>query len=120
MRHDPIKLNKEQARPFLKITFPDYKGKKFMLRKSEKYYMNNYWDGGTRDYVMGIMIQDGIMKSFVPDNSTSNPFKGASHADFEIPLNVIMVEHSIFCGKDVGISLIVHPESPLVPKMITA
>ncbi len=119
MIDEAIKLTKDQIRPILAVTFPDYRGKKFRLEYQDKYYPENYWDGGTRSYFK-ILEKDemGKIKLLEPGRIFTNPFLGKANEVFEIKKNWAIVEHCIFCGKDVGIRIYVHPTTDLFPKQI--
>ena len=113
-----VKLSKDQVRNILKATYPEYRGRTFRLQTQETYQMENYWSGGSRTYVKGLVKDGESFKVLEPDGRASNPMNARAHAEFEIPKNVVMVEHVYFCGADLGIRLIVHPESELFPKLI--
>jgi hypothetical protein len=95
--------------PFLEkiknLTFPGYHGKKFKLHIVSNDYktrLDNYWDGGSRTYSAIVDILNEKIQ--VPTNDTSNPFKQAAHQDYLLPDNCILIQHDIFCGKDMGLS----------------
>ncbi len=112
-----MKLTHKEVEPVLRITYPEYRGRKFSLERKEKYHLQNYWDGGSRNYVVAVMCREGKLVSTSADYF--NPITDSrAHGSFEIPRNVVLVEHCIFCGKDLGITLIFHPESELLPKFL--
>ena len=106
-----MKLKKEQIRDILEASFPDYKGRKFRIRVEEKYFMSNYWSGGSRTYVKALGLKSGKLVAVEPDWKTTNPMRPEAHAEFFIPSNIILVEHTFFCGKDLGISIVVSPNA---------
>jgi len=111
-----MKLNKSQMRSILEITYPEYKGRKFKLEFEDKYYPQNYWSGGTRLYFTCLEATDeGIKRTSWGDN----PFKQDAHKTFDIPFNGLVVEHTIFCGKDLGITVYINPQSDLLAKQLT-
>ena len=89
------------------LAFPDYKGRKFKVREAKRYYMQNYWDGGSRNYCVAINLQTGTLQQ--PDASTQTPWNGAANAVFDIPQHIGILERCIFQGKDCGITLYVAP-----------
>lgn len=91
-----------------KIAYPDYKGRKWSLEFGSSYQMQNYWDGGSKTYAMAINLSTGQVSQ--PSAATTNPFREAAHAQIEIPPGFGIIEHTIFCGKDVGISLRIRPD----------
>lgn len=114
-----LKETDETARKIAGASFPDYTGKKFKLQVHDSGTMNltSYWDGGSRDYFAVLRLED--MKCLpVPQNGT--PFDPYGNG-IEVPLpgpGFAVIEHSIFCGKDSGITIHVHSSNaaPLLPK----
>ena len=103
-------------------TFPEYNGKKFKIETvDETFQMNNYWSGGTRSFYSVVELETG--KVLNPDNSTNNPFNKIAHETYGLPIGCVLVEHSIFCGKDMGLTFHIRPENlnrialPEKPKM---
>lgn len=89
--------------------FPSYHGKKvrldtLTLPKS----VRSYWDGGSRDYFVFYELSSG---KTLPVHS-NHPFFEPQHPDTvtSLPPGVVIVEHSIFCGKDTGITIHARPE----------
>lgn len=98
--------------------FPDYRGPKFELRPAEKvrlYDLN--WAGGTRNEYAAVHLDTreiasaGCWNMVAPWN---NPAEGA---EFVLPPRVCVVQHAIFCGKDLGLRVHARPEdlAPLLP-----
>ena len=106
MTMEAIKLTKAQAHPIVKETFPDYRGRKFTLKFQERvtFYDTN-WGGGTRNKYAFIR-SDGVTAVFNAPAPWINPVEGQT---MELPQDVMIVEHSIFCGKDCGITIYAHP-----------
>jgi hypothetical protein len=69
--------------------------------------LENYWDGGTRSYYVAVRINDGAVSDF----GTDNPFMASAHAEVDLPAGVILVEHTIFCGRDAGITVWGRPDA---------
>ena len=88
-------------------TFPDYTGRTFRVNIGKPYKVSSYWDGGSRSQYVFYDLDRGAVWQ-VP---TNHPFfqpeaEAASDKALEIAKTlprVIVVEHSIFCGKDAGI-----------------
>jgi hypothetical protein len=90
------------------LAFPDYKGRKFRVTVKTRYYMQNYWDGGSRNYCVAVNLGSGQL--FIsPDASTQTPWNSAANSSFDIPQHVGILERCIFQGKDCGITLYVAP-----------
>ncbi len=113
------KLKKADVKPILAATFPSYRGRTFRLKLATSYHLENYWSGGTKHYVRAVKFDEaGEILVSDPHHATTNPFNIAAHKDIDIPEDVVLVEHCIFCGKDLGIRFIVNPNSNLIPKML--
>lgn len=98
---------KKNVKALVSAAFPEYKGRKVRIRSAASYQMSNFWDGGSRTYVVAVDLVTGRVVE--PIAASSNPFSGAANAAFEIPSGVALVEHSFFCGKDAGITIVVNP-----------
>lgn len=109
-----IKITKQQAAPFVSRTFPNYCGRKFSVSfvDTMRFYDTN-WSGGTKNEYAAIG-SNGAARFDAPAPWV-NPVEGALIA---MRPDVAIVEHSYFCGKDLGITIYLHPEHG--PKYITA
>ncbi len=91
--------------------FPSYTGRKFKLDNSGRpVNMTSHWDGGSRDQFVILQLGSGQTKP-VPQNGTM--FDHINVQDTAVPPGFIIVEHTIFCGKDLGITFHVNPETAL-------
>ena len=88
-----------------KYVYPEYRGRKLRIERADTYRMQNYWDGGSRSYVKALDLATGRVSEAAP--SSGNPFNDIAHAVVAIPPGIALVEHSIFCGKDIGITVYV-------------
>jgi hypothetical protein len=99
------------VRRLVSRAYPSYRGRKFRLEVSE-HPINcaSYWDGGSRDYFVFVNLATGEVSQQVPVQSAFD--KKLSGADaVELPVGFACIEHSIFCGKDIGITIHVRPEN---------
>lgn len=104
----PLRTGDPLVKRLLKVTFPEYRGRKVKARLWKgPMRLENYWDGGTRSYYVAVRIADGGISNF----GTDNPFERSAHEEVDLPVGVLLVEHSIFCGKDMGITVWGHPEA---------
>lgn len=94
-----------------------YKGTKFQIITGNAFSPHAYWDGGTRSTYR--MIRREGMQVSVPNGAIENPFNQVAHKDIEIPPGHFVVEHHIFCGKDMGIIFRVR-EDELDTRMLPA
>ena len=101
-----IKVRKAQVRPILKRSFPDYRGRKFKIEFTDEvnFYGTN-WSGGSRNSY-AFVHADGNDKFLSAPAPWVNPYEGKKHL---LPENVLVVRHTIFCGKDLGITIYAHP-----------
>lgn len=96
-----------RIRRLARLAFPSYRGRKFRLDFSSSYQMQNYWDGGTRYFAMAVNLRTNEISH--PSKVTTNPFQKEAHAEVGIPKDFGILEHCIFCGKSLGIRLILPP-----------
>lgn len=115
-------LERKDVEQLANKTFPSYHGKKFRVSTSESYRLHNYWDGGSREYFVLLRINpDGSVVLVDGCNTgTDNPFKDEAHQSIPIAQDMMVVVNSIFCGKDMGLTFYVHPNSILLPKLLPA
>lgn len=113
---DPIKVKaKSPAGMLMKLAFPDYNGRKFKVyAKNGKMNLNSYWDGGSRNYFKILRLEDGSLMD-VPQNGTIFDKMNFSNTSYPA-VGYAVVEHTIFCGKDLGLRLYVHPDD-MVPEL---
>lgn len=68
------------------------------------------WSGGSRELYSVVTLDDGM--KLLPGQDAA-PWNRNYHNRREIMLQpgVVVVRHSIFCGKDTGLTFYVHPEN---------
>ena len=112
-----ITVRPADIRAIIDATYPDYKGPhaKVEVRVTAEY--NDYqlnWLGGSITYLKALRC-DGAGGFEVIDLRTvwgsGQGYKGA------IPADVMLVEHVISCGKDLGVRCIVSPGSQFMPRL---
>ena len=107
-RLDPITKSVAQA------AFPNYRGRKYYLEARETVNVKSYWAGGSRDYFTFVRLDDLRTLSMPPQSAYDRQIEGADKAP--IPPGFVCVRHSIFCGKDAGITFYVNPAD--MPRML--
>lgn len=115
---EEVKLKRKDIPAIVAAAYPEYTGQKFRLAFKSTFRMSDYWDGGSRTYVTAVKLEDGKLMMSTPDAVAHNPFNKQAHITFDIPKNVALVEHIFFCGKDLGIRIVVHPDTILLPKLL--
>ena len=89
--------------------FPGYTGRKFRVRVSDiPIDTRSYWGDGSRDYFVFVSLADSRASMPVPAQSAFDKrIPGAESVT--IPEGFACVEHSIFCGKDMGLTIHINP-----------
>jgi len=104
-----------EATPEIKVmaqkAFPSYTGRTFKLDNSGRpISLVSHWSGGSRDYYVVLQLGSNDTKA-IPQNGTM--FDTVNVEPISVPPGFLIVEHSIFCGKDMGITFHVNPETAL-------
>jgi hypothetical protein len=101
-----MKLKKAQVRKVLELTFPEYRGRKFNLEfTNEVRFWDTNWGGGTRNVYKAVSSDGRVASQSIPAPWV-NQTEGST---YEIPLDVLVVKHTIYCGKDLGITIYANP-----------
>lgn len=112
--HTTDKLVQEIA----KIAFPNYSGKKFMVvvQDTVDTTYNAYWSGGTRYWYNFVRLD--TMQAFGVVSAQHPVFdKAIENADcVKLVAGLVCVKHVHFCGKDLGITIMVCKEN--APKLL--
>lgn len=107
MMGERIKVRKDAIRPLLQVSFPDYSGRTYHVEFTETvYFSDTYWSGGTRNWYVAIDMSNGQVSRMPSYAPWDNPAEGKR---IELPEEVVIAEHSHFCGKDMGITFYAHP-----------
>lgn len=106
MQNTTVKVRKAQVRPVIEATFPDYKGRRFEIEFTPHItFRDTNWGGGTRNQYAAVS-GDGQVKTFTAPAPWINPIEGKR---VELPENVLIVCHTVFCGQDLGITIYANP-----------
>lgn len=121
----PVKLSKASFKPILAaIGRSDYNGRKFRARAQKSYSVNNgdlVWGGGSRTTVWFLRVEAGRLEVVDARDALPNALRdGAATFSADIPANILVVEHSVFCGVDAGYTLIAAPRTAALPPAIAA
>ena len=101
-----------EVRQLAKVAFPNFRGRKFYVNRTESVNARSYWDGGSRRYFVFVRLAD---RARLP-MPTSHPVFDAiapSVEHLEIPAGAVCVEHHVFCGKDAGVTFHCRPDIAL-------
>ena len=101
-------INNEKVKEIAKRAFPGYSGRKFKIEPLNfPIEFSSYWDGGSRNYYVLLRLDNYEILPI--ENTWSNPFGRVNIP--ELPYGIILVEHTIFCGKDLGITIFLPKEA---------
>jgi hypothetical protein len=100
-----VSMQNPVIRKIVKACYPNYRGRKiFVDDQIPTYDLRSYWDDGSRTYYV-----------FYQPVTDTVYHLGSNHPWFEskkpvincekMPESVCLVAHSIFCGKDTGITI---------------
>lgn len=90
-----------------------YSGKMFKAEITESVTVPAYagnWDGGSRDTYTAIEIATGRQVP-ISDNMSAPWDKSRQDVAVAIAPGFAVVRHSVFCGKDMGLTFYVHPDN---------
>jgi hypothetical protein len=109
-----------RANPLVKrllaVTFPHYTGRKLKAVVWNKpLYLQLFWDEGSRDQVVLIDWGHGQIGHL----TCPSPWAKGACDPLEVPSEAILAVHSIFMGKDTGVTFYVREEIPQVMAEIT-
>jgi hypothetical protein len=101
-------LEKSQVPAFLRN---GYSGSKFRAEAREIITIHSdagLWSGGTRDHYSAVSLIDGKSLS-LPGQSSAPWDKDRKETEIELRPGFAIIRHSMFCGKDMGLTFYVHP-----------
>jgi len=99
------------AQPAIRLmvrAFPAYTGHMFKIDTRESVDIRSCWDGGSREYFKFVRLDSGEVSPAIPSQSGfDRPMAGADAVT--LPEGTALVTHTIFCGKDMGLTLTISP-----------
>jgi hypothetical protein len=105
-----ISYSDPRVKQVVQDCFPDYKGRKFRISNYIPSSLDSYWNEGSRNYF--VFYQPSTRKAF--QVHSNHPFYEANQPrqlnEQSLPEDVILVERSIFYGKEIGITLHIKPD----------
>lgn len=107
---DRIKLTAKDVPAMLRRAVPGYHGRKWHANVTTSVQMSDtYWSGGTKNEYVGVNLETG--KAFEPVPRAFGTFDRPREPTVELEPGQAIVERSWFMGKDVGITIHVHPSN---------
>jgi hypothetical protein len=107
---ETIYLDSKQVPSYLRGS---YSGKQFKAVLTDSFTIPNnagLWDGGSRETFRYVRLSDG--SAVASPNQSSAPWSGErKEIDCMISPEIAVVCHSMFCGKDMGLTFYIHPDA---------
>ncbi len=107
---EAIKLKRSEVPESVKSS--GYKGNKFLLVITSQVSVPstaNVWDSGSRDTYSGIELETGRL---VVLGSQEAPWSNhRSDRTFTMIPGIVVIRHTVFQGKDLGITIYAHPDN---------
>lgn len=103
-----VKVARRQVWALVGRVFPEYAGRKFAVQFAERvtFYDTN-WEGGSRNTYAFLRADGKTARLYVPAPWV-NVTEGAS---VDLVPDVLVVQHSVCCGVDEGITIYAHPSN---------
>jgi len=105
-----MKVSRKDIAAIIAGTFPDYTGRKLHVEAATSvtlYGLN--WDGGSRNQFRACTIAGEVTGGSDAYNAQSPWRNQGEGKTLSIPQGFVVVEHTIFCGKDCGLRVYVNP-----------
>lgn len=105
-----LEPNDPKVQALRQIAFPGYTGRQFELHLTPTIsFSETQWSGGTKS---SYHIIDLASRRIVPVPEAPFLQRSALHEkNHPLPVGYVVVEHKIFCGKDLGLTFHVNPET---------
>lgn len=89
--------------------FPEYRGRSFSVAISGRVVLHDLnWGGGTKNIYKAVSLtQDGAVNGLPALSPWNNPAEGQA---LDIPVGWAVVEHTIFCGRDMGLTIHINTD----------
>lgn len=102
-----MKVRKRDVAAVVAAAFPDYRGRRFRLHAAARIRLDSvHWDGGSRNEYVAVHLATGRA---APARVPAPWFVPSNGIEVDLPVGSLVVEHSVFCGKDAGITVHSHP-----------
>lgn len=106
-----IQIDRRLAESLIKATFPEYNGRKVCVVVCDRVQISDLnWSGGSRSQYRSCTL-DGRATGSADAHNQSPPWNNqVEGSQVALEANHAIVEHSIFCGKDMGLTIYVRPD----------
>jgi hypothetical protein len=116
---EPIKATRAQVERLVRATFPAYRGRKFRVYAAAHVTLHDLnWSGGSRSQYRTCTLAGEPIGSADKHNQVAPWNQTAEGQTVPVPQGAVCVRHSMFCGKDMGLSFYVNPAD--MPRLLTA
>ena len=116
---DSISVKRQDVAAIVAATFPDYKGRKIKVSSRANIVLTDLnWSGGTRSQYRTCTIAGQGLGGADRYNAQAPWANQAEGKSVPVPPGAVIVEHSMFCGKDGGLRIYVNPAD--MPKLLPA
>ena len=99
-----------RIKEIINACFPDYRGRKVRVTNYIPSRLDSWWDGGSRDYFVFYQPQTRKVFHVHSNHPIFEPNQPKTVNPEAIPEDVLLVKHTIFCGRDIGITIHVKQE----------
>jgi hypothetical protein len=100
-----FKATKQQVKAIMGHAFPEYKGRKFSIEFANSITLYNLgWDGGSKNEYVALDVNAHMLP--IGGNYQFDPLEGKT---VRIPADIVIVQHTWFCGQDAGIRIWANP-----------
>jgi len=97
-----------EAIRIVSAAFPGLPTKQIRIVPFRPMRLDSNWSGGSKDSFVLIDLET-FKHAAIPENGT--PFSSAPYHIDKLPTNIVVVEHTIFCGKNLGFRIYVNSEN---------
>jgi hypothetical protein len=106
-----IHLEPSQVPTVLRGSYAGYKYKVLVCESVTIPVTAGLWDGGSRDSYQGVELATG--KRYPLTMESEAPWGTRREITVQLDNGKAVVEHSIFCGKDMGLTFYIHPSNAI-------
>lgn len=105
-----IAVSRKDVAKLVDATFPEYKGRKFRIVASTTVCLQELnWSGGTKSQYRAASFEGDYLGSADKFSLLAPWANKAEGVVVPIPHGTVVVEHTIFTGRDLGLRIWVHP-----------